>query len=156
VTFVSLWFAEKGIAMIEQLAVFSENKLGRLERITRVLAEANVNIRAFHVTSLGEIGVVKIVVDQTESAYRALSAQGTVRKMPVVAVRVPDRPGALHHVTAVLAQAGINIENVSGFSINRSEAILILEVSDVPGAERILAEAEFKVLDEGEFEAAVG
>jgi hypothetical protein len=142
--------------MIEQLAVFSENKPGRLERITRVLAEANVNIRAFHVASLGEMGVIKILVDQTEAAYRALSAYGTVRKMPVVAVRAPDRPGALHTVAAVLAQAGINIENVSGFAISRSEAILVLEVSDVPAAERILTEAEFKILDEGEFEAAVG
>jgi len=142
--------------MIEQLAVFSENKPGRLERITRALVEANVNIRAFHVASLGEMGVVKILVDKTEDAYRALSAHGTVRKMPVVAVRVPDRPGALHHVAAILAQAGINIENVSGFGISRSEAILILEVSNVPGAERILREAEFRVLDQGEFEAAVG
>jgi hypothetical protein len=32
----------------------------------------------------------------------------------------------------------------------------VLEVSDVPAAERILTEAEFKILDEGEFEAAVG
>jgi hypothetical protein len=142
--------------MIEQLAVFSENKPGRLERITRALAEAGINIRAFHVASLGDMGVVKVLADRTEEAYRALSALGAVRKMPVVAVRVADRPGALHHVTAVLAQAGINIENVSGFTISRSEAILILEVSDVPGAERILGEAEFLTLDEGEFEAAVG
>ena len=115
-----------------------------------------MSIRAFHVASLGEMGVIKILVDQTEAAYRALSAYGTVRKMPVVAVRTPDRPGALHTVAAVLAQAGINIENVSGFAISRSEAILVLEVSDVPAAERILTEAEFKILDEGEFEAAVG
>jgi hypothetical protein len=142
--------------MIEQLAVFSENKPGRLERITRVLAEAHVNIRAFHVASLGEMGIIKIVVDRTEDAYRALSAHGTVRKMPVVAVRVTDRPGALHTVAAVLAQAGINIENVSGFGISRSEAILILEVSDVPGAERILSASEFTTLDEGEFAAVVG
>lgn len=142
--------------MIEQLAVFSENKPGRLERITRALAEAGVNIRAFHVASLGDMGVVKILADRTEDAHRALSGLGAVRLMPVVALRVADRPGALHQVTATLAQAGINIENVSGFAISRSEAILILEVSDVPGAERILSQAEFHILDEGEFEEAVG
>ncbi len=142
--------------MIEQLAVFSENKPGRLERITKVLADAGVNIRAFHVASLGEMGIIKVLTDRTEEAYRALSAHGTVRKMPVVAVRVTDRPGALHTVCAVLAQAGINIENVSGFAISRSEAILILEVSDVPAAERILSASDFHTLDEAEFEAAVG
>ena len=41
--------------MIEQLAIFSENKPGRLERITDALAKAGVNLRAIHVASLGEI-----------------------------------------------------------------------------------------------------
>jgi hypothetical protein len=73
-----------------------------------------------------------------------------------VAVRVPDRAGALHDVAAVLAKAGINIENASGFAVSRSEAVLILEVADVAAAEQVLNEAEFKTLDEVEFEAAVG
>lgn len=141
--------------MIEQLAIFSENKPGRLEKITEALAKANVNIRAIHVASLGEMGVIKLVVDRPDDAYRALGAPAAVRKIPCVAVRVPDRPGALHEVTRVLREAGINIENASGFAVSRSEAILLLEVADVPAAERALAQADFKTLDEGEFEAAV-
>ncbi len=141
--------------MIEQLAIFSENKPGRLEKITEALAKANVNIRAIHVASLGEMGVIKLVVDRPDEAYRALGAPAAVRKIPCVAVRVPDRPGALHEVTRVLREAGINIENASGFAVSRSEAILLLEVADVPAAERSLAQADFKTLDEGEFEAAV-
>ena len=117
--------------MIEQLAIFSENKPGRLERITDALAKAGVNLRAIHVASLGEMGVVKIVVDR------------------------PDRPGALHQVTAVLSRAAINIENASGFAVSGGDAVLILEVADLPAAERALAEADFNTLDEGEFEAAV-
>ena len=142
--------------MIEQLAIFSENKPGRLERITEALAEAAVNIRALHVASLGDMGVIKLVVDRPEEAFRALGAPAAVRKIPCVAVRVPDRPGALHQVTRVLNQANINIENASGFAVSRAEAVLLLEVADVATAERVLTEAEFKTLDESEFEAAVG
>ena len=141
--------------MIEQLAIFSENKPGRLEKITEALVKANVNIRAIHVASLGDMGVVRMVVDRPDDAYRALGALAAVRKIPCVAVRVPDRPGSLHQVTAALARAGINIENASGFAVSRAEAILLLEVADVPAAEQVLAQAEFKTLDEGEFEAAV-
>jgi hypothetical protein len=141
--------------MIEQLAIFSENKPGRLEKITEALAKANVNIRAIHVASLGDMGVIKLVVDRPDDAYRALGAPAAIRKIPCVAVRVPDRPGALHEVTRVLREAGINIENASGFAVSRAEAILLLEVADVPAAEQVLAQAEFKTLDEGEFEAAV-
>jgi hypothetical protein len=137
--------------MIEQLAVFSENKPGKLERITAALAEAGVNIRAMHVASLGEMGVVKMVVDRPEEAYEALRGHGTVRKVPALAVRVPDRPGALHDVTAVLSEGAVNIENASGFPVSEREAILILEVADVEAAEKLLQEAEFHVVDEGGF-----
>jgi len=142
--------------MIQQLVVFLENKPGRLERITGALSAAGINIRAIHVASLGEMGVVKLVTSHPDAAHQALSEFGAVRKLPVLAVRVPDRPGALHQVAATLSKAGINIENASGFAISGSEAILILEVADVPAAERALTAAEFKVLDEGEFEGAVG
>jgi hypothetical protein len=141
--------------MIQQLAVFSENKPGRLERITKALAEAGVNIRATHVASLGEMGVVKLVVDRADDAYEALSGLGTVKKVPVVAVRVPDRPGALHEVTAALSGAEVNIENASGFPISGGEAVLILEVGDVAGAERVLAQAGFAPLDPAGFSRAV-
>ena len=137
--------------MIEQLAIFSENKPGRLERITGALAEASVNIRAMHVASLGDMGVVKMVVDRPEEAYEALAGHGTVRKVPALGVRVADRPGALHEVTVVLSRAGVNIENASGFPISDREAILILEVAEVPAAERLLREAEYHVLDTAEF-----
>jgi len=80
---------------------------------------------------------------------------GPVRKLPALAVPLPDRPGGLHQVTAVLSRAAINIENASGFAVSGGDAILILEVADLPAAERALADADFKTLDEGEFETAV-
>jgi len=141
--------------MIEQLAIFSENKPGRLERITSALADAGVNIRAIQVASLGDMGVIKLVVDRPDDAYRALGAPAAIRKIPCVAVRVPDRPGALRDVAAVLSRAGVNIENASGFPTSGGEAVLILEVADVAAAEKILADAEFRVLDEADFEATV-
>lgn len=142
--------------MIEQLAIFSENKPGKLERITAALTEAGVNIRAMHVASLGDMGVVKVVVDRPEEAYEALAGHGTVRKIPALAVRVPDRPGGLHEVTAALSRASVNIENASGFPVSGGEAILILEVADVLAAERLLEEAGFEVLEAEKFSEAVG
>lgn len=142
--------------MIQQLAVFSENKPGRLERITQALSDAGVNIRAMHVASLGDMGVIKLVVDHPQRAHQGLAGVGTVRLVPAVAVKVPDRPGALHDVSGALSKAGVNIENASGFAVSNSEAVLILEVGDWRDAERILAEAGFETLDEEQFEGAVG
>jgi len=43
------------------ISVFAENKPGRLDHITGVLAQANINIRAIKISDLGEHGVVKIL-----------------------------------------------------------------------------------------------
>jgi len=142
--------------MIEQLAIFSENKPGKLERITGALSEAGINIRALHVASLGDMGVIKMIVDRPDEAFKALGAPAAIRKLPCVAVQVPDRPGALHQACTVLRRADINIEDASGFAVSGSEAILILEVSDVEAAEDALIQAGFKTLNEEDFGAAVG
>ena len=54
------------------ISVFAENKPGRLEHITAILAEANINIRAIKISDLGEFGVIKVLVNDPDTAYQAL------------------------------------------------------------------------------------
>ena len=76
------------------ISVFAENKPGRLEHITEILAEANVNIRTIKISDLGEFGVVKALVDDPDIAYQALKDHHVlVSKRPIVAVVVDDKPG---------------------------------------------------------------
>ncbi len=60
------------------ISVFAENKPGRLEKITGVLAQADINIRAVKISDLGDFGVVKILVDDPDQACRALQAAGVL------------------------------------------------------------------------------
>ena len=48
---------------LKQLSIFSENKPGRLKRITKVLAEEGVNILAINIASSNGFGVLKFIVD---------------------------------------------------------------------------------------------
>ena len=93
------------------ISVFAENKPGRLDHITGVLAKADINIRAIKISDLGEHGVVKILVDDPEAAYRSLKQSGVLAsKKEIVAVGVADRPRGLHEVLTMLTRQRINVE----------------------------------------------
>jgi hypothetical protein len=138
------------MSAVKLVAVFAENKLGQTARLTRILADANINIRWATISSVGAFGVMKFLVNDSELAYEALKHEGYVTTLvEVLAVEVADQPGALHAVAECLAANQINLENTSGFVANR-RAILVLEVSDLIRARDILRQQGLRVLAQDE------
>jgi len=129
--------------MPHQVAVFLENKPGKLEKVTGLLAERKINIRAITIADSGGFGVLKLLVDDPESARTALADAGLAAVLKtVVAVAIPDLPGSLHRVLELLARHGVNIQDASGFVVSRGqEAVIILQV-DEPGRVSTLLEKE--------------
>jgi hypothetical protein len=140
------------MAMAYQLSIFAENKPGRIERTTRILKEADINIRNINIASAGEYGVIQLLVDNPEKGYKALKeANIPVSKKEIIAVYMQDRPGGLYEITRVLSEKGINIEDASGFILQeKSEAIFVIEVEKIPQAVSVLEDAGFKILSEAE------
>jgi hypothetical protein len=101
---------------VEQISVFLENKAGRLAEVTRILGEASVNIRALSLADTTDFGILRLIVDKYDTAREILKSKGfTVGKTEVLAIEVPDRPGGLASVLAILAQADINVEYMYAF-----------------------------------------
>ena len=135
------------------LSVFAENRPGRLDHITGVLAQANFNIRAIKISDLGEHGVVKMLVDDPGSAYRALKQAGLlVSQKEIVAVAVEDRPGGLHDVLQILTRQRVNVEDSYGFVL-RDRAVLVIEVADVAETMVVLKAAGLHLLSKEEIYA---
>ena len=111
---------------VEQIAVFLENKSGRLAEITRILAESDINIRALSVADTADFGILRLIVDKVDLAKEVLGAGGfTVAKTNVVAVEVPDRSGGLAGVLKAAHEAGLNVEYMYAF-VNKSGANAVL------------------------------
>jgi hypothetical protein len=138
--------------MAHQIAVFAENKPGRIERISRVLGATGVNIRAITIATADAFGIVKLLVDDPEKAYAALALEGvSVFKREIVAIVMDDRPGGLHEVSRILAQAGINIEDAYGFVVeDRKRAVLVVEVEKIPEAVGLLKQHGIRTLTDEE------
>lgn len=100
----------------DQLSIFLENRAGRLAEVTRILAEAGVNIRALSLADTSDFGILRLIVSDFEKAREKLKANGfTVGRTTVVAVKVDDRPGGLHAIIKALQEANINVEYMYAF-----------------------------------------
>jgi len=118
---------------VEQISIFLENKPGTLQQATRVLKDANTNIRTLSVAETADFGILRLIVNDVEKANKVLKDSGfQVSKTPVVAVEVPDRPGGLHSVMEAVSKEGINVEYLYAFVEKSGENAVILFRFDNP------------------------
>ncbi len=97
--------------MIMQLTVFLENSEGRLADLCRTLADAGVNMSALTIAETSDYGIVRIICDNVFHAVDVLDEAGfRATKTKVLAVEVPDRPGALAELLEALGSTKVNIE----------------------------------------------
>ena len=100
-----------------QLSVFLENRTGRLNEVTKVLADAGVNMKAFCLAEAEDFGILRMVVDDVERGAAALKAAGVaVSRTEVVSLTCPNQAGELHKILDRLASHGVFIEYMYAFS----------------------------------------
>lgn len=136
--------------MVQQLSVFIENKKGRLAFITKILAQAGVDIRAMSVADTSDFGILRLIVDNPEKAIEAFKNEGmAVSLTEVLAVGVEDVPGGFAKAANALWNNGISIEYAYAFiSQKDGAAFVILRVDDNEGADKVLKENGVTVLAE--------
>ena len=132
------------------IAVFIENKPGQTARVTKILADAGVDIRWVTIAHSGSFGVMKFLVNKLEAAMQALKEQGImVSPLPVLAVEVPNNVGSLQGVAELLARHQLNLANCSGFVANQ-RAILLIELQELAQASTVLENGGLRLLSQDE------
>ncbi len=134
---------------VEQISIFLENKPGRLAEVTRIFKEGRVNIRALALADTSEFGILRLIVNDNETAQRLLKDHGyTVGVTEVVAVEVEDRPGGLHRILEALAKDAINVEYMYAFVRQSGQnAVMIFRFDDIQAALAVLQREEVRVID---------
>ncbi len=134
---------------VEQISVFIEYKSGRLAEIARIFGEAGINIRALSLADTSDFGILRLIVNDRETAKQVLKEKGfTVSKTEVVAIEVPDRPGGLSDILQFLDQENINVEYMYAFVERFGEnAVIIFRFDETERAIQALVEKGFNVLE---------
>ena len=139
---------------IYQISVFLENRAGQLAEITKLLAEAGVDIRALAIAETSDYGLARMIVDDSQKASSILLQHGDILSMtPVWAVEVPDRPGGLAEVLGVLADASVDVEYMySLFTHREGNAYMVMRVSDDPRFLSALGDRKIKLMTKEELD----
>lgn len=137
---------------IHQISVFLENRTGQLSEITRLLAQANVDIRAISIAETADYGLARMIVDDAQAASAILLSHGDVLSMtPVWAVEVPDHPGGLAQLLSVLAQSHVDVEYMySLFTHRQGNAYMVLRISDEEAFRSALSQAGIRIMSADE------
>lgn len=140
--------------MIRQISVFLENRAGQLADITGVLAADGIDIRALNIAETADYGLLRLVVGDSGKAEEVLKTHGYVASLTdVVAIAVPDRPGALAEALKVLESSRMDVQYMySIFSRREGKAYMIMKMEDPSAAERILSENGILVASGSELE----
>ncbi len=133
---------------IKQLSVFIENTQGRLADITHVLQENNIDIRALSLADTTKFGILRLIVDNPDTAEASLKKAGlTVTLTDVIAIGIDDKPGGLASAISVLSDSSVNIEYMYAFvSREHSTAYVIVRVDDNDAAVKLLKEGGISIL----------
>ena len=135
---------------VKQLAVFIENKSGRVSEVTDLLGRGGINIRGFSVADTADYGILRLVVDDPDRACGLLRDAGfTVREDSVICLLLEDKPGGLARVLKVVSDAGVNIEYVYSLV----STYVVLTVTDPDRAIELLATQPVHLVSQEEISA---
>jgi hypothetical protein len=126
--------------IVQQLAVFLENKPGALAAVCDALSEAKINIFGLTVSDTTDHAVVRMVVSNTEKAMGLFESHGTlVVESDVLMIQNDNKPGSLSRIANALSARKINIDYGYLASMpSAKKGLLILRVTDARRALNVL------------------
>ncbi|MBS0664546.1 MAG: acetolactate synthase [Verrucomicrobia bacterium] len=132
---------------VRQFSVFAENRVGRLYDLTTLFRDHNVHIMAITVLDTTDCAVIRLIVDDRETA-RDLMVKNDFpfTECEVLVVEIEDER-SLRDVLATLLEAEINVHYVYSF-VKRpdSRSAFALNMEDADVAAQALNARGFKVL----------
>ena len=133
---------------IDQVSVFVENHPGRLAKVTRILGDAGIDLRALSIADTADFGILRIITSNPQLTLDLLNEAGCVVSVTqVIAVPIEDKPGSLASVLTTLADANISVEYAYAFITRKQDkAYVIFRVEDNDRAIGILAESGVKTV----------
>lgn len=134
--------------MLKQISIFTENRKGALQKITGILAEADINILGSVTNDSAEYGIVRMIVSDPERALTLFEKNGYMCRMTdVLGVEVQDEVGNLNHLLVEMKESNISVDYVYlSFNRQSGKPIMVLHVEEVYEVEACLRSKGFVTL----------
>ncbi len=137
--------------MTYQVSTFLENKPGYLRRITSLLKQEGISIRAMTLSATnGCWGIFNLIVPNPENVCKLLNDNGHSSVLrQIVALEIEDQPGGLDTMLEKLDELEINIENAyARVAQDEGKGFLIVDTHDINNAVHLIEEAGIPMISE--------
>ncbi len=132
---------------IKQLTVFIENRAGRLEQVTQILKDNNINIVSVSLADTSDYGLLRLILSDPDKAVTVLKDAGlSAMTTNVIAVKLTQHVGKLGELLAILSDAGVNVEYMYGLTSGDENASIVLKTSDQNKALDVIKASTFELL----------
>lgn len=129
---------------LRQFSLFLANKHSSMTQIFRELAKAKINVTGMALMDSMEHGVLRMITsdaDGARSVFRDLNVQTT--ETDVLAVALPNRPGALAEVCEKLSAAHVNVGYLYCTTGSRGgKATIFLKIPNIAKAVKVLGNSK--------------
>ena len=127
---------------IKQLSIFLENRTGRINEVTKILAENGINMQAFSMAETADFGLLRLIVPDVEKAVEVLHAASfAVMLTDVVCISCPNVAGSLSAILEQLAEKEIFIEYMYAFA-DGDKANVVIRPNDIDKCVNVLGGCE--------------
>ena len=125
--------------IINQLAVYSQNEVGKLLPIIETLGSNGINIESLSIADTAEYGIVRMLTSDNEKAQKILQEKGFISTITsLVGVEVADEAGELAKTLEKLAANKIDIEYIYSYSRKDGKALILIKTEKIKEAEELL------------------
>ena len=134
--------------LVTKIAVFLENRAGRLAELTKVLSDNNINLMSLSITDGESFGIMRAVTDNNELALKVLKESGfNTSATELLAFEIDNKAGALAKVLKVLTDASVNVGYLQSYSSTDAKtAVVMIKASDNESATKALTTAKVKLV----------
>lgn len=121
--------------------IFStDNKVGKLEEISRLIKERGINIIAISAWVIDGKAFFRLVSSDNAKAKEVLQTLGNIDEKDVVIADMPDKVGQLFALASKLKDNNIDLKHIYGTtSESEKSAVIIFSSNDDDKALKIIA-----------------
>lgn len=136
--------------LVNQIAVFLENRQGRINDFAKVLANENIDLVSMSIADTKEFGILRTITSDNKAAVEALRKSGfTVTTTDLIGVEVDDRPGGLFDILNILNNGGVDIEYLYSYSRSsekKNKAVIMFKVSNLEKTFEVIKENNIRLV----------
>lgn len=130
---------------IKQVSVFLENRTGRINNVTKVLAANGINMHAFSMAETTDFGILRLIVSEVEKAVEILRDENfAVMLTDVVCISCTNVAGSLSAILDKLAEKDIFIEYMYAFA-EGDKANVVIRPNDIGKCVQVLRDCSCNI-----------